>query len=64
MRDNCSNRQDEQIIKSIKKQFKHIPLKTTDEEEMGDIVVTYKKGKLTATEFIGGFYQLTIERSK
>lgn len=64
MRDNCSNRQDEQIIKSIIKQFKHIPLKTTDEEEMGDIVVTYKKGKLTATEFIGGFYQLTIERSK
>lgn len=64
MRDNCSNRQDEQVIKNILKQFKHIPVKVADEEEMGDIMETYKKGKLKATEFIGGFYQLTIERSK
>ena len=64
MKSNCSSFSDEQYIKSILKQFKHIPVKVADEEEVGDIMETYKKGKLTATEFIGGFYQLTIERSK
>jgi len=65
MQSNCSSSQDERTINSIIKQFKHIPSKVADDdEEMGDIVEIYKKGKLTATEFIGGFYQLTIEDSK
>ncbi|GEM_PF-2901007 len=64
MKSNCASFSDEQYIKSILKQFKHIPVKVADEEEVGDIMETYKKGKLTASEFIGGFYQLTIERSK
>jgi len=61
MKSNCSSGQDEKIIKIITSQFKLIPSKDFDEEEMGDVVQTYKKGKLTATEFIGGFYQLSIE---
>jgi hypothetical protein len=64
MKSNCSSGQDEKIIKIITSQFKLIPSKDFDEEEMGDVVQTYKKGKLIATEFIGGFYQLTIEYKK
>jgi hypothetical protein len=64
MKSNCSSGQDEKIIKIITSQFKYIPSKNTDDDEIGDIVETYNKGKLTATAFIGGFYMLTIERKK
>jgi hypothetical protein len=64
MKSNCSSGQDEKIIKIITSQFKFIPSKNKDEEEMGDVVETYKKGKLTATAFIGGFYILTIKQIK
>jgi len=61
---NCTMGEDNSIIQSILNQFKFIPSKNTDDEEMGDVVETYKKGKLTATAFIGGFYMLTIVKSK
>lgn len=58
----CSHMEDEEIIQSITKQFKLIPQKEIDDEEMpiGDIIEIYEKGKLKAEEFIGGFYKLTI----
>lgn len=61
---NCTMGEDNSIIESILKQFKFIPSKNSDDEEMGDVVETYKKGKLTATAFIGGFFILTIFKSK
>lgn len=64
MHSNCTSGQDEKIIKIITSQFKLIPSKNSDDEEIGDIMQTYKKGKLIAEEFIGGFYQLTIELKK
>lgn len=57
---NCPMGEDQEIIDGILKQFKFIPDKNLDEEEMGDVIETYKKGKLTASAFIGGFYRLTI----
>lgn len=58
----CTNASDQKIIDGITNQFKLIPLNES-EEEMGDIVETYKKGNLTATAFIGGFYMLTINKN-
>lgn len=61
---NCTMGEDNSIIQRILNQFKFIPAKNSDDDEMGDVVEIYKKGNLTATAFIGGFYILTISKSK
>jgi hypothetical protein len=58
---NCnSEEKDKHIIGPILSQFEFVPDKNLDEEVMGDVLETYKKDKLIATAFIGGFYILTI----
>lgn len=62
---NCnSEEKDKHIIEPILSQFEFVPDKNLDEEVMGDVLETYKKEKLTATAFIGGFYILTITCSE
>lgn len=63
LRSDCTMMEDESIINGILDQFTFIPPNDPD-EEMGDVIETYVKGNLTASAFIGGFYQLTITRSE
>ena len=63
MKSTVSDGSDQNIINSILKQFKIIPAKKSDEEDIGDVVEEYKKGKLKAMAFSGGFFQLTITLS-
>lgn len=57
---NCTVGEDQKYIDSILVQFEFVPSDIPDEEEMGDVMETYKKDNLIATAFIGGFYSLTI----